>query len=439
MRGNSDLNLLAREVRGQSGLRSSVLLLVILAFIVIAMVWASVTEIDDVTRGDGRIVPSQNIQFVQATEAGVLEALHVAEGDIVAPNDLLMALDRTLMSSQLDQERQRAVALMARMARMARLEAELAEAEALVMPDDLIRASPSVAASEVALFAARRDEFQAERDVLERQRVQRRQDFEEGLVDQSIAAETLLLVTQELDLITPLVSRQLEPETTLLTLRRSHAEWQGRKVRSAAVLVRLGSALEEIDDRIAALRARVRAEARAELALATGELAELQTRLPALEQRVTRAELRAPVRGVVNRIMLTTLGGVAQAGDTLIEIVPMDDVPLVEAYLRPSDIAFLYPGQPVKVRITAYDASRYGSLDGEILRIGATAVTRPDRDEQAFVVQIRTFTNLLDADGAAVDIVPGMVTEVDILAGRKTVLDYILRPVVRVKERALRD
>ena len=374
MRGNSDLNLLAREVRGQSGLRSSVLLLVILAFIVIAIVWASVTEIDDVTRGDGRIVPSQNIQFVQATEAGVLEALHVAEGDIVAPNDLLMALDRTLMSSQLDQERQRAVALMAR---MARLEAELAEAETLVMPEDLIRASPSVAASEVALFAARRDEFQAERDVLERQRVQRRQDYEEGLVDQSIAAETLLLVTQEMDLITPLVSRQLEPETTLLTLRRSHAEWQGRKIRSAAALVRLESALDEIDDRIAALRARVRAEARAELALATGELAELQTRLPALEQRVTRAELRAPVRGVVNRIMLTTLGGVAQAGDALIEIVPMDDVPLVEAYLRPSDIAFLYPGQPVKVRITAYDASRYGSLDGEILRIGATAVTRP--------------------------------------------------------------
>ncbi|MCD1625688.1 MAG: HlyD family type I secretion periplasmic adaptor subunit [Paracoccaceae bacterium] len=436
MQGNSDLHMLARELRGRSSWRSSLLLLTILAFIVIALFWAAVTEIDDVTRGDGRIVPSQNIQFVQATEAGVLEALHVAEGDIVAPYDLLMELDRTLMSSQLDQERQRAVALMAR---IARLDAELAEADTLVMPDDLVRASPSVAASEVALFAARRDEFDAEREVLERQRVQRQQDYEEGLVDQTIAEETLLLVAQEMDLIGPLVSRQLEPETTLLTLRRSHAEWQGRKVRSDAALVRLKSALDEIDDRIAALRARLRAEARAELALATGELAELQTRLPALEQRVTRAELRAPVRGIVNRIMLTTLGGVAQAGDTLIEIVPMDDVPLVEAYLRPSDIAFLYPGQPVKVRITAYDASRYGSLDGEILRIGATAVTRPDRDEQAFVVQIRTFSNLLDAEGAAVEIVPGMVTEVDILAGRKTVLDYILRPVVRVKERALRD
>ena len=436
MQGNSDLQMLARELRGRSSWRSSLLWLTILAFIVIALFWAAVTEIDDVTRGDGRIVPSQNIQFVQATEAGVLEALHVAEGDIVAPYDLLMELDRTLMSSQLDQERQRAVALMAR---IARLDAELAEADTLVMPDDLVRASPSVAASEVALFAARRDEFDAEREVLERQRVQRQQDYEEGLVDQTIAEETLLLVAPEMDLIGPLVSRQLEPETTLLTLRRSHAEWQGRKVRSDAALVRLKSALDEIDDRIAALRARLRAEARAELALATGELAELQTRLPALEQRVTRAELRAPVRGIVNRIMLTTLGGVAQAGDTLIEIVPMDDVPLVEAYLRPSDIAFLYPGQPVKVRITAYDASRYGSLDGEILRIGATAVTRPDRDEQAFVVQIRTFSNLLDAEGAAVEIVPGMVTEVDILAGRKTVLDYILRPVVRVKERALRD
>lgn len=436
MSGPRDLDTLAQELRGRSPLRASLLLGAIIAFLLIAVGWAAMTEIDDVTRGDGRIVPSQNIQVVQAAEAGVLQALHVAEGDVVDPGALLMELDRTLMASQLDQERQRAVSLMAR---IARLEAELADAEALVLPPELVRASPTVAANEVALFAARRSELLAELDVLERQRLQRRQDQQEGQVDLFTARETLALIGEEVAIMAPLVERRVEPETTMLALRRSLAEWQGREVRASAALVRLGAALDEIDDRVAALRARAQAEARAEMALATGELAELETRLPALEQRVTRAELRAPVRGIVNRIMLTTLGGVAQAGEALVEIVPIDDALLVETYLRPSDIAFLFPGQPVKVRITAYDASRYGSLDGEIVRIGADAVQRPDRDEQAFVVQVRTSTNILDADGAAVEIVPGMVTQVDILAGRKTVLDYITQPVVRVRDRALRD
>lgn len=436
MRGQDDLDRLARELRGRGGIQASLLLAAILLFILAAILWASVTEIDDVTRGDGRIVPSQNVQIIQAAEAGVLQALHVTEGDLVEPGDLLMELDSTLMASQLDQERQRAVALRAR---IARLEAELAGDDVLEMPADLVAASPAVAASELALFGARRAEFDAEAAVLERQRAQRLQDYEEGLVDQSIAQETLALLEQEMAIMAPLVERGVEPETTLLTLRRSMAEWQGREVRAEAALIRLSAALGEIDSRVAALRARADAEARGEMSLATAELAELQTRLPALQQRVTRAELRAPLRGVVNRIMLTTLGGVAQAGDALVELVPIDDALLVEAYLRPSDIAFLYPGQPVRVRITAYDASRYGSLEGEILRIGADAVQRPDRDEQVFVVQVRTFTNILDAEGAALEIVPGMVAEVDILAQKKTVLDYILQPVVRVRDTAFRD
>jgi membrane fusion protein, adhesin transport system len=436
MHNRDDLHQLARQMRGRGGVQASLLLGAIIAFVLAAILWAAVTEIDDVTRADGRIVPSQNVQIIQAAEAGVLQALHVAEGDLVAAGDLLMTLDRTLMASQLDQERQRAAALRAR---IARLQAELAGASALELPADLVAASPSVAASEVALFAARQAEFTAEVAVLDNQRQQRRQDYEEGLVDQSIARSTLDLLEQEMAIMAPLVAAGIEPETTLLALRRSLAEWGGRQVRADAALIRLAAALSEIDDRVAALRARTDAQARSDLALATGELAELQTRLPALEQRVTRADLRAPLRGVVNRIMLTTLGGVAQAGDALVEIVPIDDALLVEAYLRPADIAFLYPSQPVRVTITAYDAARYGTLAGEILRIGADAVQRPDRDEQAFVVQVRTFSNILDGAGAAVQIVPGMVAQVDILAEKKTVLDYILRPVVRVRETAFRD
>lgn len=436
MPGMRDLDSLSRELRGGSMIRSSLLLFVILGCLIAAGVWAAVTEIDDVTRGDGRIVPSRSVQVVQAAETGVLQALHVAAGEVVDEGALLMELDRTMLASQLDQERQRAAGLMAR---IARLQAEIDGVEALVFAPELVQATPQVVRSELALFAARRTELQAEIDVLERQRSQRRQEYEEGLVDAETASATLGIIEEEIAIIAPLVERRVEPETTMLGLRRNLAEWRGREVRARAGLLRLEAALDEIDDRIAALRSRGRAEALSQLSIATAELAELETRLPALAQRVTRSELRAPVRGVVNQINLTTLGGVAQAGEPLIEIVPLDDSLLVEAYLRPADIAFLYPGQPVRVKITAYDFSRYGGIEGEITRIGADAVQRPDREGPVFVVQVRTSTNILDADGAAVEIIPGMVAEVDILSGRRTVLDYLTQPIVRVKDRALRD
>lgn len=430
-----DLEALAQEMRGRETLRGSLLLLLILVFLIVAVAWAALTELDDVTRADGRIVPTQQVQVIQAAEQGVLQALHVAEGDLVQAGDSLMELDRTLLTSQLDQEQQRAFGLMAR---IARLQAEI-DGHDLEFPPELVQRTPSVVRSEAALFTARREELSDRIEVLERQRMQRRQEYEEGLVDQKTARTTLSLIDEEIAIIAPLVDRRVEPETTILGLRRNEAEWRGREIRAAATLVRLRSGLEEIDDRIRSVRSEVRAAALSELSIATAELAELEPRLPALIQRVTRSELRAPVRGIVNRILLTTQGGVAQAGETLLEIVPLDDTLLVEAYVRPSDIAFLYPGQPVKVKITAYDFSRYGGIDGEITRIGADAVTRPDRDEQVFIVHVRTQTNILDADGAALEIIPGMVAEVDILAGQKTVLEYLTQPVIRVKDRALRE
>lgn len=430
-----DLEALAQEMRGRETLRGSLLLLLILVFIIVAVTWAALTELDDVTRADGRIVPTRHVQVIQAAEQGVLQAVHVAEGDLVQAGDSLMELDRTLLTSQLDQEQQRAFGLMAR---IARLQAEIDGHDLEFLPE-LVQRTPSVVRSEAALFAARREELSDRIEVLERQRMQRRQEYEEGLVDQETARTTLALIDEEIAIIAPLVERRVEPETTILGLRRNEAEWRGREIRAAATLVRLRSSLDEIDDRIRSVRSEVRAAALSELSIATAELAELEPRLPALIQRVTRSELRAPVRGIVNRILLTTQGGVAQAGETLLEIVPLDDTLLVEAYVRPSDIAFLYPGQPVKVKITAYDFSRYGGLDGEITRIGADAVTRPDRDEQVFIVHVRTQTNILDADGAALEIIPGMVAEVDILAGQKTVLEYLTQPVIRVKDRALRE
>ncbi|HKL04825.1 MAG TPA: HlyD family type I secretion periplasmic adaptor subunit [Roseovarius sp.] len=436
MARNTDLERLAAEMRGRSPVRGSILLFAILLFLIAVGVWAAITEIDDVTRASGRIVPSASVQVIEATEPGVLQALHVKEGQVVAKGDLLMELDGTILDSQLDQEQQRAFGLMAR---IERLQAEI-DGTALNFSDQLVKHAGDVVRSETALHRGRKAELQAEIEILERQRQQRQQEYEEGLADRQIAQSTLVVLAEERAMMAPLVERGMEPATTLLSLRRSEAEWQGRASRSEASLARLKGALEEIDYRTRAQKERFRATALSDLALATAELAALRPALPALQSRAERSRLMAPVRGIVNRIHRATIGSMARQGEELIEIVPLDDSLLVEAHVRPADIAFLYPGQPVKVQITAYDASRYGSLSGEIVRIGADAVTRSERDEEeVFVVEIRTTDTILDADGVAVEIMPGMVAQANILTGRKTVLEYLIQPVIRVKDRAFRE
>ena len=436
MSRHPDLATLAREMQGRSPIRGSLLLFVILSCLISAVVWAHLTELDDVTRVDGRIVPSGDIQVIDASEPGILRALHVREGQLVDKNTMLMELDATQIDSKLSQEQQRAFGLMAR---ARRLQAEI-DGTQLNFDAKLISGAPSVVRSETALYQGRQAELAAEIAILERQRQQKHREYEEGLVDKVTAVETLKVLEEERAIMAPLVESQMEPATTLLSLRRSEAEWQGRKVRAEAVTNRLQTGLEEIDDRIQAARSRFRSAALTDLAIATAELAALQPALPALRDRAMRAQVRSPVRGIVNRIHQTTIGGHTRSGEELVEIVPLDDTLLVEAYVKPEDIAFLRAGQPVKVKITAYDFARYGALDGEIIRIGADTITRSERnEEEVFVVEIRTNNTMLDGNGIAVEIIPGMIAEVDILSGRKSVLDYILQPVVKIKDQALRE
>lgn len=436
MSHHPDLKTLAREMRGQSSLKGSILLLIILSFLITAGIWAYVTEIDNVTRVDGRIVPSADVQIIEATESGVLQSLHVHEGQIVQENMVLMEFDQTQIDSQLRQEQQRAFGLMAR---VQRLQAEIDDSELAFTPR-LISGAPEVVRSETALYQGRKSELQAEIAILDRQRIQKQKEYDESLVDRITAEETLRILHEERAIMTPLVEKRMEPATTLLALRRSEAEWVGRQTRAQAVLSRLDTGLQEIDDKILAARSRFRSAALTDLAIATAELAALKPALPALRDRAERSKVRSPIRGIVNHVHQTTIGSLARSGEELIEIVPLDDRLLVEAYVSPQDIAFMHAGQKVKVKITAYDFARYGSLDGEIIHIGANTVSRSENhDEEVYVIAIETSRNILGPKGAAVEIIPGMITEVDILSGRKTILEYLIQPVLKIKENALRE
>lgn len=435
MARNKELEAIRNELNSRSGLRGSVLLFVIIMFLVAAGYWAAVTEIDDVTRADGKVVPTAQTQVIQSSESGVLIRLAVAKGDIVEPGQILMEFDRIQLESQLT-EAQRNV--YAHELRIIRLRAEVAGIE-FAPPASLISAAPQVHRSEADLYLARQMQTASDLAVLDRQSQQHQGTLNQAQSQSRTAANMLALVLQEKEIMMPLVERRIEPETTLLALNRSETEWLGQKEHAGAQEARARAQLAEVEAKRSAIKQRRRAEAQGELAGSVADFEALKPRIEALEQRVARTHVRSPVLGVVNQILLTTVGGVVQAGQSLMEIVPMDQGLLIEAYVRPADIAFLYPGQPVKINLTAYDFSRYGGLEGEIARIGANAITREETKEQVFVVEVRTASNILDASGAALEIIPGMVAQVDILSEKKTVLDYIIRPVVRVKQQAFRD
>lgn len=436
MKARSDLDALAREMQGRTPLRASVLLFSILGAIVVAVFWASTTSIDDVTRAAGKVVPAGDVQIVQAAEEGLIRQVFVAEGQEVAAGDPLVELDALVQTSQLDRELQRALALEAR---IARLSAEI-EGRDIAFPPGLDRDAPELAASERALHLGRAADLAAQIAVLDRQRLQRLQEEEVARIEIGTAERLLLITDEERALLGPLVERGLEPRTTLLMLRQREEDLAGRIASARARLLGVGAALSEIEDTAVATRSGFRAEALAELADATAELASLRPSLPALQSLADRAVLRAPLRGIVNRLHRRTLGGTVRPGEDMVEIVPIDDRLLVEAYVLPQDIAFLSEGQPVRVKLTAYDFTRYGALDGSIMRIGANAVRRDERDQaEVFVVMVQTTGAILDADGAQVRILPGMTAEVDILAGKRRVIDYLLQPLERVQARAFRE
>lgn len=436
MSADRDLDRLVDELRGRTPLRASALLFTIFAVILAVVIWAWATEIDDVTRAPGRVVPAGDVQRVQAAEAGVIRAVFVDEGDLVEAGTPLVELDALVQTSQLDREIQRALALEAR---IERLSAEM-EGRSPAFSTELTAAAPELVASEAALHAGRRAELAGEIAVLERRLDQRRLEQAEARSELTTAQQMRALLAEERAIIAPLVERGVEPQTTLLTLRRQEEEIAGRVARAESTLARLETALAEVEDTITATRNRFATEALRELSDATAELAALRPSLPALESMAARAVLRAPVAGIVNRLHRRTLGGAVRAGEEVAEIVPIDDALLVEAYVLPQDIAFLRPDQPVRVKLTAYDFTRYGSLEGRILRIGADAVRRSERDEaEVFVIVVRTEGALFDADGEQVRIIPGMTAEIDILAGRRRVIDYLLQPLERVRDRAFRE
>ena len=410
------------------------LLFIIIAFFAIFFVWASWAELDEVTRGDGRVIPSRQEQVVQNLEGGIVAGIAVREGAVVEPGQVLLRIDNVKAASDLRENRQRYLALLGT---LARLRAEV-ENTAISFTPEVLAEARDVAANERALYEARRQALEAEVQILRDQAEQREQELAELKNRRDQLVRSLALATEELNITQPLAAKRVVSKIDLLHLQRQVNDLSGELESTRLTIERTETALREAQRRIEERGLSFRADAQRELNAVQAEATALAEVITAAADRVKRTDVRSPVHGTVKRLLVTTVGGVIQPGEDLVEIVPLEDTLLVEAKVRPADIAFLRPGQPALVKVTAYDFSIYGGLEGVVEDISADTI-QDERGERFYRIRVRTRDNALEKDGESLPIIPGMTTQVDILTGEKTVMDYLLKPILKAKQRALRE
>ena len=413
---------------------ANILLLSIFGFFVLFILWASLAELDEVTRATGRIVPSKQIQVIQNLEGGIVNEILVRQGDEVKAGDVLVKLDRTQFDAEFNRNEEEYFSLEAMITRL-RAESNFEEP---VYEDDFKADHENLVSRELNLFNARKAEFDASTSSLMarlRQIEQEQIEAEVSLVSARSASE---LAKTEVETLRPLVERGIEPQLELnrAEQRRIEADGEFRKAELGIEIAK--KSVEETNLQIEASRQKFRASVLTELNEAETNKNQLVDSLPALSDRVNRTDVIAPTDGVINQVMVTTIGGVVDSGMPIVELVPLDDTLLVEAEVQPSDIAFLRPGQPARVKLTAYDFARYGSLDGNVENISADAILN-EKQEYMYVIQVRTHENNLPSADGDLPILPGMVADVDILNGKKTVMSYLMNPVLKLKDNAFRE
>jgi membrane fusion protein, adhesin transport system len=410
------------------------ILWLILVLFVVAVIWAYRSEVEEVTRGHGRVVPSRQIQVVQNLEGGILSEILVNVGEIVDKGQLLLKIDDTRFSAPYRESRFRYLMLKAK---VARLESEI-EGKDFDVPPDVAEENPEAAKREKDLFLSRKEAYQNQIAILEEQVTQRAQELEELQAREKQLQRSLSFLQRELEMTRPLVQQGAVSEVEMLRLEREanklNGELESTRYQIPQVQSRLQEAKRSIEDR----RLNYQNQAKEELNDILSELEGLSVSSVALEDRLKRTHVRSPVWGTINRILVNTVGGVIQPGMDLMEIVPLEDTLLVETKIKPSDIAFLHPGQKAMVKFSAYDFTVYGGLEGEVEHISADSIT-DEKGENFYLVRVRTTRNFLGTEKNPMPIIPGMVGEVDILTGKKTILSYLLKPALRAQKMALRE
>ncbi len=416
----------------QSTHRAQLIVRAALVVVVSMLVWAALARVDEVTRGEGRVIPSRQLQVVQSLDGGVVSEILVQEGQVVKAGQLLLRIDETRATSGVRESAAQGFSLRAKQARLR----ALAEGSPFQPPTagDGVQ-EKRIVEEERRLYEARLSELRTMLSINEQQLRQRQQEFGEMQARKASADRAREFGQQELAKTRPLLASGAVSEVEILRLERDIAKSSGESEQASAQIARVQASIAEARRKSQETEISFRNEARKELAEVIGKLNALNEGAVALVDRVEKAQVKSPVRGRVQRLLANTVGGVVQPGKDIVEIVPLDDTLVLEARVQPRDIAFISPGQAATVKFTAYDFAIYGGLDAKVENISPDTVT-DERGNTFYVVRVRT-AHLNFSDDQP--LIPGMTAEVDILTGRKTVLSYLLKPVLRAKAYALTE
>ena len=415
----------ARTQRAQLIVRAALVVVLLL------VLWACFAQVEEVTRGDGKVIPSKQLQVVQSLDGGVVSEILVQEGQVVEAGQLLLKIDETRATSGVRESAAQGFALRARGARLR----ALAEGAAFLPPTSSNPEERRIVDEERTLYETRRSELSTMIAINQQQLQQRQQELSEMRARKASAERGLDLGQQELNKTRPLLATGAVSEVDILRLERDVSRSRGEMEQSTAQIARVQAAIGEAQRKIQETELTFRNDARKDMADVMGKLNALNEGAVALADKVDKSQVKSPVRGRVQRLLANTVGGVVQPGKDIVEVVPLDDQLILEAKVQPRDIAFIHPGQDATVKFTAYDFSIYGGLVAKVENISPDTVV-DEKGNAFYLVRVRTTQASFSEK---LPVIPGMTAEVDILTGRKTVMSYLLKPVLKAKAYALRE
>lgn len=411
---------------------------VLSACILTFVAWAAIAEIDEIARGEGKVIPVSKTQIVQSSEPGVVQQIAVQLGQVVRRGDLIVQLNNTTTESSLGEAVAKARALGAKVARL-ELEENGRYDDPFVCPNEVAAVAQPVCENEQRLFSANKASYQNKFRVLQERLRQRENELAEAEANIKRLEQNIVGATRQFDLISPLAKKGLVAQTEVIKTERELNDEKGQMAVYKESLPRLKGAIEESRLQMNELALELRQQALTEKAQTLAELSVMDETIRGASDRVKRTDIRSPVDGIVNTLEVNTLGAYVEPGKVVAGIVPTADTLLIEAKISPRDVAFVRRGQPAIVKITAYDFSIFGGLVGEVTNVSADSIVEKEKGETFYIVQVKTDKSELERGGKSYPIIPGMVAQVEIMTGRKSVLSYLMKPINKARSVALTE
>ncbi|THF55009.1 HlyD family type I secretion periplasmic adaptor subunit [Ollibium composti] len=412
---------------------------ILIALLLVAFVsWSSLAEVDEIARGEGKVIPASKTQIIQASEAGVVQEIAVKIGQTVKKDELLIRLDNTMNSSSLGEQEAKARALKARIARLKQEQSGQVDAT-FVCPPDIQKSAPQICNNEEKLLVARQENFANKLSVLKSRLEQRQKELDEANANLDRLNENLAVSDREAKLVNAMAKKGLIAQTEQIRVEREQTELSGQIKLATETIERSKAAIDEAQLQVNEVGLELRQEALNDLTQALADLSVVEETIRGATDRVARTDIRSPVDGIVNTLSVNTLGAFVQPGAVVADIVPTSETLLVEARISPRDVAFVRPDQEALIKITAYDFSIFGGIEGKVANVTADSLVDEKTGEPYYQVRVTTDKSTLQRDGKTYSIIPGMICSVDIKTGRKTILNYLLKPINKAREEAMRE